>query len=601
MGTIEYTSIQTIKKSEKATIEVAFVDGFEETVIVKRLKGVNPDIFHQISKVHSVYIPKIYRCEIHGEELFVLEEHLAGENLEEYLRANRLNDKQKLDIALQLCEAVKCLHDQTPPIIHRDIKPSNILISEKGALKLIDFDASRYYREDDDRSDTRLLGTVEFAPPEQFGYSQTDVRSDIYSMGMVFRELELTERRAFARAWEKIIGKCRNFDPKDRYQKVEELEKDIRRILVLSSVTEKSVLGWAMAVLMFVIVMWQGCLLHQTREMMEKITNREATGTPVPTGTAVTPTEPSDLTEPPVSTEPPAPTKPPVSAESPAPTEPPVSAESPAPTESPMSTEPPVPTKPLESAEDAADNAIAAEAEEDQKLLVTTKEIDEFLASTNQIAYGYYKDMADQTEFYLLSNFLLKEGVVCEGAVFHEVVTGERIEVPEEMLHIEGTTVHISDEFLLGLKETYYEVVVSFWYRGSGDYSTRDVIRVYADSAGKRENRVLCDYYEFFREFPWDIPVMIDWFSPRKIEGLYVSKLGSLGNGYYEIGEEMLTAAEESGYEISRDQKVLTLKKEFLTQYMDRDMMLFYILCDDGQYYEARVYFIAGKPIWVDE
>ena len=89
------------------------------------------------------------------------------------MQKNLLSDEQKLNYALQLCEAVGFLHAMKPSVIHRDIKPSNILINNKMELKLIDFDASRQYKDAPSSSDTRLLGTVEYAPPEQFGYAQS--------------------------------------------------------------------------------------------------------------------------------------------------------------------------------------------------------------------------------------------------------------------------------------------------------------------------------------------------------------------------------------------------------------------------------------------
>ena len=161
---------------------------------------------------------------------YMVTELVKGQTVRDVLNVRgKFSVLEACDIMYQLCSAVLNAHQHN--VIHRDIKPHNIIINEHGALKLIDFDASRYYREDDNRQDTRLLGTPEYAPPEQYGYSQTDVRSDIYSMGMVFEELKLTEKKFLTREWEKIVSKCRNFDPKHRYQTVEELEKEVKKIM----------------------------------------------------------------------------------------------------------------------------------------------------------------------------------------------------------------------------------------------------------------------------------------------------------------------------------------------------------------------------------
>ena len=139
---------------------------------------------------------------------------------------------QTLSVMLDVCRALKLLHEQTPPIIHRDIKPSNIILSVDGIWKVIDFNTARYYDASAQR-DTTFLGTREYAAPEQFGDIQTDVRTDIYALGAMMNYL-LTgknhKKYVYKGTAGKIIEKCTRFDPNLRYQSIEEFMQDLKRL-----------------------------------------------------------------------------------------------------------------------------------------------------------------------------------------------------------------------------------------------------------------------------------------------------------------------------------------------------------------------------------
>lgn len=229
MDYMKYITIQVIKKSERSEVIFAAMDEMDVPVVVKRLQGANPEIYRGIAKLRNPHIPRIYCVEEQGEELCVAEEYIDGRTLDTYLAEESLTDVQKLELCVQLCEALEVLHRCKPPVIHRDIKPSNILITGDGVLKLIDFDASRQYKTEKNTSDTRLLGTIEYAAPEQFGYSQTDVRSDIYSIGVVLSEIPMDKAASYAKDWKRLVDKCTSFDPENRFASVAELKKSLVR------------------------------------------------------------------------------------------------------------------------------------------------------------------------------------------------------------------------------------------------------------------------------------------------------------------------------------------------------------------------------------
>lgn len=121
-----------------------------------------------------------------------------------------------------------------PPLIHRDLKPSNIVVSD-GGLTIIDFGIARAFREGTG-ADTTHFGTRSYAPPEQFGYGQTDVRSDVYALGMLLYYL-VTERDPDARVamggfaepdvppmLRPVLQRACAFDPAARFSSVRALK-----------------------------------------------------------------------------------------------------------------------------------------------------------------------------------------------------------------------------------------------------------------------------------------------------------------------------------------------------------------------------------------
>lgn len=131
-------------------------------------------------------LPKVYDYfSLRGAHYIVME-YIRGKTLEQMLAVRRgkpVEERLALSWALQICRAVHFLSVQRPrPIVFRDIKPSNIMIDRIGRVKLIDFGIARFFKEDK-REDTYVYGTPGYAAPEQYGTGQTDVRSDIFSLG----------------------------------------------------------------------------------------------------------------------------------------------------------------------------------------------------------------------------------------------------------------------------------------------------------------------------------------------------------------------------------------------------------------------------------
>lgn len=188
-------------------------------------------------------IPKIIDFEEDEEAIYIIEEYIEGINLKAYkLDKDYIEEHIIVDWAMQLCDVLHYLHSRQPPIIFRDLKPENIVYTKEGKLKLIDFGIARLFKEDS-VNDTIQMGTRGYAPPEQYGISQSDERTDIFSLGVTLYFL-ITGTNLSSPPYkiqpinhfnnkippllETIILKCCETLPSKRYQKIEYLYNDLQ-------------------------------------------------------------------------------------------------------------------------------------------------------------------------------------------------------------------------------------------------------------------------------------------------------------------------------------------------------------------------------------
>jgi hypothetical protein len=184
-----------------------------------------------LKRVDHERLPAFIKEYKNAEMLCVVREYVEGIPLDKYAAEFRLTQKQIISLGIQLCDDISYLHDQNPPIIHRDIKPQNIVIDKEGSPRLIDFGSSRIYDEGAEE-DTVCFGTKYFAAPEQYGFSQTDCRSDIYSMGVLFcwlltgeTEIKTAVTKIGNKNLRRIVQKCTAFAPENRYASAVQVKK----------------------------------------------------------------------------------------------------------------------------------------------------------------------------------------------------------------------------------------------------------------------------------------------------------------------------------------------------------------------------------------
>ncbi len=200
--------------------------------VKKTLNHYNKDIFSKIMNKNIYGIPEIFFVGEEEEQLVIIEEYISGRNLEQVIREKGpLEEKEVSNYICQLCDIVENLHNFSPKIIHRDIKPDNIILTPEGIIKLIDYDAAKEYVQGK-KEDTILMGTKEFAAPEQYGFMQSDERTDIYGIGVTLNYLltgTVTKEKIYKGSLGKTISKATSLEPSMRYESVKSLKKALKK------------------------------------------------------------------------------------------------------------------------------------------------------------------------------------------------------------------------------------------------------------------------------------------------------------------------------------------------------------------------------------
>ena len=215
---VDFSPVRVLKEESEARILLLRHSVSGQFFVLRDFAG-NPEIYQKLMTVSSPFLPGVYEVAAQDGRLLVLEEYIQGDTLYSILEQSLFSPGKARRIALQLCEALRILHGFGA--VHRDVKPENIIL-RGGEAVLIDFDASRIQKTSG-TSDTVVLGTTGYAAPEQYGLSQTDGRSDIYSLGVVLNVM-LTGDHPSVRLAKGHMGRvvrcCTMTNPDQRYPNV---------------------------------------------------------------------------------------------------------------------------------------------------------------------------------------------------------------------------------------------------------------------------------------------------------------------------------------------------------------------------------------------
>jgi serine/threonine protein kinase/tetratricopeptide (TPR) repeat protein len=199
-------------------------------------------------------IATIFNIEEADDELFIVMEFIDGQELKDRISAGPLTIDESLEIATKIAKGLQAAHKSG--IVHRDIKSSNIMLKGDGQVKIMDFGLAKVHGGKQITKAGTTLGTAAYMSPEQTSGDQVDHRSDIWSLGVLSYEMITGQlpfkgdydqaitysilneeqqpitglRTGIPMEMERIVNKCLQKDPSDRYQHADELIVDLRQL-----------------------------------------------------------------------------------------------------------------------------------------------------------------------------------------------------------------------------------------------------------------------------------------------------------------------------------------------------------------------------------
>lgn len=215
---LEFEKLRLLKESPRGSVELIRHRKSGRQFILRRFAG-NGEVYRKLLDCSCRYLPIIYEAAERDGENLVIEEYIQGDTLDFLLQGALCSPAETRRIVRQLCQALWVLHSMAA--VHRDIKPENVILRGRGAV-LIDFDAARLHKPKYE-ADTQILGTTGFAAPEQYGLSQSDVRTDIYALGVLMNVMltgEHPSKRLAGGRMGRVIERCTRVNPEKRYKDV---------------------------------------------------------------------------------------------------------------------------------------------------------------------------------------------------------------------------------------------------------------------------------------------------------------------------------------------------------------------------------------------
>ncbi|MBE0451973.1 MAG: serine/threonine protein kinase [Clostridia bacterium] len=237
-----YHIVETLHQSAQSCVYKVSRLGDGELFTLKAL--LNEDSIHfdidHIAYLSHEGMARIVEYWESSQYTYVIKSYVEGVTLFEHVnRRGPLSEKRVKDIAIQISKVLEYLHLRDNPFVYRDLKPANIILTDSGKVVLIDVETMRMVSAAHG-TDTFYVGTHGYASPEQYGFTQSDTRSDLYGLGATLyflltgtepvlkkvgykniHEINATVSRKVIQ----VVEKCMKFNPDERYGNILEFQK----------------------------------------------------------------------------------------------------------------------------------------------------------------------------------------------------------------------------------------------------------------------------------------------------------------------------------------------------------------------------------------
>ena len=271
-----YEIVKSIGEGGMANVYLANDKILDRKVAIKVLRGdlANDEKFirrfqreaQSVANLSHPNIVEVYDVEEEKGQHYIVMEYIEGKTLKQLLqKRGSLTLSEVIDIMLQLTDGLAHAHDAY--IIHRDIKPQNIMIQDDGLVKITDFGIAMALNATQLTQTNSVMGSVHYLPPEQANGKSSTIKSDIYSLGILMYELitgsvpfkgdnaveialkHLKEKIPSIRrqnptipqSVENIVLRATAKNPKNRYDSVKDMNKDLKECLNEDKKNEKKI------------------------------------------------------------------------------------------------------------------------------------------------------------------------------------------------------------------------------------------------------------------------------------------------------------------------------------------------------------------------